>query len=880
MRWCLLLGLVALTVSTSNDGIHADGQQVEPVLNTTMFAEAPLSSQAEDVETTTEDVAYEDDEYLDDESEFLPDPEALTDEEGDEEVVVLDAESRIVAEQLIQELDQISNKLQDDEETVGTSRSISSAEVKKLEKLLDSAGLSPNSPLLQSLMQQRQDAIPSSVLGPSMAGMAGLSSLLGGTAPIGSGASASSTSSTIVPGAMTKKNVEEIKYELKQMLFGPENPNQRRRQGNSGSRRPISYNPQSPHYSDTAARRPINAAGHRSRPQSKSGSKNKRTRRPGANRKAQNRQQASGGLHNTPQRPIPLFLRPPRPSRPGLAAVQAKTVPTTVGGRPIHNEIARQPISEFRAPASDFRLPEPPFRQELAFAPPSRGGNNGNNAGPGRGQVSPPVQSREQPNRNPPLPRPTEEQFRPSLLGRPNNNQQSPPIQFVQPPPVHNRQAPKQPPPPQQRPPIATSAGLPIRPSLGRPITSPNPATANFNPAPANFPPVSSTVSLTNAQRPKIIQPDCDLFSEGICLDVRNYPSELIANYLSRNKPALENMLAEVRSQSADDLVDGITSSEERRYSYNHYYGSRRQGEDNHAHRDFAEEGGFLCPSEVKYARPQLAQTSRGVWKYIINMPEHTQTIRMERCLKPSSGCSYVSPHYKSHCIQVYNYHRLLSFEEPKGMHVDIYKIPVGCSCHVQGYAYLYPPLDGKVAGHVIPPAFPTDNGNVIGPNRKTSAPVTPEERPPVPVQKHEVRVRPDNRERPEFQPARPESRPERPDTRERPESRERPEFRDRPDDRERPENQENFSVPTGLKDFSSFMDEQFSGHFGPFGAGGFGARQANRREDEYDPADDRIDQHPMESNPEISSRRRPVGAQSKTNYDYHPIIDFFHDKP
>lgn len=128
----------------------------------------------------------------------------------------------------------------------------------------------------------------------------------------------------------------------------------------------------------------------------------------------------------------------------------------------------------------------------------------------------------------------------------------------------------------------------------------------------------------------------------------------MIANYLSRNKPALENMLAEVRSQSADDLVDGITSSEERRYSYNHYYGSRflfkihficealskrsvsngrRQGEDNHAHRDFAEEGGFLCPSEVKYARPQLAQTSRGVWKYIINMPEHTQTIRMERCL-------------------------------------------------------------------------------------------------------------------------------------------------------------------------------------------------------------------------------------------------------
>ena len=44
---------------------------------------------------------------------------------------------------------------------------------------------------------------------------------------------------------------------------------------------------------------------------------------------------------------------------------------------------------------------------------------------------------------------------------------------------------------------------------------------------------------------------------------------------------------------------------------------------------------------------------------------------------KPASGCSYVSPHYKSHCIQVYNYHRLLSFEEPKGMHVDIYKVKI-----------------------------------------------------------------------------------------------------------------------------------------------------------------------------------------------------------
>lgn len=43
-------------------------------------------------------------------------------------------------------------------------------------------------------------------------------------------------------------------------------------------------------------------------------------------------------------------------------------------------------------------------------------------------------------------------------------------------------------------------------------------------------------------------------------------------------------------------------------------------------------EEGFTCPSTVKYARPQLARAASGVWKYIINTGEHTQTIRLEKC--------------------------------------------------------------------------------------------------------------------------------------------------------------------------------------------------------------------------------------------------------
>jgi len=34
-------------------------------------------------------------------------------------------------------------------------------------------------------------------------------------------------------------------------------------------------------------------------------------------------------------------------------------------------------------------------------------------------------------------------------------------------------------------------------------------------------------------------------------------------------------MLAEVRSQNADDLTDGVSAAEERQYTYSHYYGNR-----------------------------------------------------------------------------------------------------------------------------------------------------------------------------------------------------------------------------------------------------------------------------------------------------------------
>lgn len=58
----------------------------------------------------------------------------------------------------------------------------------------------------------------------------------------------------------------------------------------------------------------------------------------------------------------------------------------------------------------------------------------------------------------------------------------------------------------------------------------------------------------------------------------------------------------------------------------------------------------------------------------------------------PQSRCSFISENYRSSCVQVYSYHRLLTWDMKLGLHMDIFKVPTCCSCHVHGYAEIYPP--------------------------------------------------------------------------------------------------------------------------------------------------------------------------------------------
>jgi len=189
---------------------------------------------------------------------------------------------------------------------------------------------------------------------------------------------------------------------------------------------------------------------------------------------------------------------------------------------------------------------------------------------------------------------------------------------------------------------------------------------------------------------------DCDFYTDSLCLSVNSYPDQEIISLLGANRRISDDMIADVIEQSADDLIDGVSSNQESTYTISHYYGNRRE-DSAHNHRDFAEEGGFLCPSEIKYAKPKRGKTAQGDWKDIVNVNDYTQTLRMEKCLQPGGTCSYVSHHYKSQCSQVYNYHRLLSWNKERGLHMDIYKVPTCCSCHIMGYSYVYPPLNNKV---------------------------------------------------------------------------------------------------------------------------------------------------------------------------------------
>ncbi|XP_075970118.1 uncharacterized protein LOC142972744 isoform X2 [Anticarsia gemmatalis] len=223
------------------------------------------------------------------------------------------------------------------------------------------------------------------------------------------------------------------------------------------------------------------------------------------------------------------------------------------------------------------------------------------------------------------------------------------------------------------------------------PSPSPQPATNRRRPTLPGQLPTKRKLPTTPADLNK-----CELFTNTLCLSSDDYPTEAIVQSIRRNKAAAAALLADYRDP-AEGVIDGVTAAQEAKYNEQHYLVSNRRGDT--ANRDFAGAGeaGFMCPSTVKYARPQRARATSGQWKYIVNTGEHTQTLRLEKCLKPKESCTYLTDNFKSKCVQVYNYHRLLTWDQQNGLHMDIFKVPTCCSCHIEGYSVSFPPLGHRL---------------------------------------------------------------------------------------------------------------------------------------------------------------------------------------
>ncbi|XP_014477606.1 PREDICTED: uncharacterized protein LOC106746022 [Dinoponera quadriceps] len=233
---------------------------------------------------------------------------------------------------------------------------------------------------------------------------------------------------------------------------------------------------------------------------------------------------------------------------------------------------------------------------------------------------------------------------------------------------------------------------LPMKPL--RPIRPSPPNRRNVYTGPTRTPVIRSSKRPNDSKR-RPTENECTFFTKTVCLEANDYPHEAIIRSLRTNKEMVAALLTDYKMPdygSAEEKLPiplPLENKFETRYENRYENNEIKRRSDNPF--DNVEEG-FTCPSTVKYARPQLARAASGVWKYIINTGEHTQTLRLEKCSNPQSSCSFISENYRSSCVQIYNYHRLLTWDQKLGLHMDIFKVPTCCSCHVHGYAEIFPP--------------------------------------------------------------------------------------------------------------------------------------------------------------------------------------------
>lgn len=112
-----------------------------------------------------------------------------------------------------------------------------------------------------------------------------------------------------------------------------------------------------------------------------------------------------------------------------------------------------------------------------------------------------------------------------------------------------------------------------------------------------------------------------------------------------------------------------------------------------------------MCRALVFMAQPRRARSLAGQWKVVVNLPGHkyrgiavSQMVRVEECSRPNGECAAGSPAPqsgaggaqpaaglpRSRCLQQYENQRLLAWSHQQGLHLDIFRVPAACSCHIR----------------------------------------------------------------------------------------------------------------------------------------------------------------------------------------------------
>ncbi|KAF6205751.1 hypothetical protein GE061_019924 [Apolygus lucorum] len=175
------------------------------------------------------------------------------------------------------------------------------------------------------------------------------------------------------------------------------------------------------------------------------------------------------------------------------------------------------------------------------------------------------------------------------------------------------------------------------------------------------------TIANITTKKPSVASSSCTSMNNNLCMELNDYPEEAILKSLKRET---NKDIFKILTNEPSQLKEGEQKPK---------LLERRQGEGEGNKKQ-------MCTSTLEYARPKKARATSGQWKFIVNTGDYTQTLRLELCSQPHSQCLFLAEDIDSTCEQVFNYHRLLTWDESAGLTMDVFKVPTCCSCKVLGY--------------------------------------------------------------------------------------------------------------------------------------------------------------------------------------------------